>query len=277
MSLEGDTSETGGASFAERFAALFALGLVGVLAVAVSTATGEGGVPGLPDVSGPAAVALVALQPALLLAVAVAVGLRLAPRVGLRSHVDERLRGGPPVLDALRPELPRAVEVGVAGFVAVLALEAAFAPLVARDLAPVTPAPEASTLAGLLASLPVRLLYGGVTEELLLRWGMLTLFARAILAVRSRGERSRRTLGAGTAWAAILLSAVVFGLGHLPALATVVDPTPALAARTVALNAVAGVAFGWLYWRSSLEAAMVAHAAFHVALVGLSALAVVAA
>jgi membrane protease YdiL (CAAX protease family) len=41
-------------------------------------------------------------------------------------------------------------------------------------------------------------------------------------------------------------------------------------ARTVLLNAVVGVLFGWLYWRRSLEAAMVAHAAFHLPLVALS-------
>jgi membrane protease YdiL (CAAX protease family) len=76
--------------------------------------------------------------------------------------------------------------------------------------------------------------------------------------------------GPGVAWAAIGVSAVLFGVGHLPALAQAVGLTPALIARTVLLNAVAGVAFGWLYWRRSLEAAMVAHAAFHVPLVALS-------
>ncbi|MFC6976650.1 type II CAAX prenyl endopeptidase Rce1 family protein [Halomicroarcula sp. GCM10025709] len=71
-------------------------------------------------------------------------------------------------------------------------------------------------------------------------------------------------------WAAIVVSAVLFGVGHLPALAQSVSLTPALIARTVLLNAVAGVLFGWLYWRRSLEAAMVAHASFHVPLVVLS-------
>jgi membrane protease YdiL (CAAX protease family) len=32
----------------------------------------------------------------------------------------------------------------------------------------------------------------------------------------------------------------------------------------VALNAIGGIVFGWLYWRRSLEAAMVAHASAHV-------------
>ncbi|MFC4550595.1 MULTISPECIES: CPBP family intramembrane glutamic endopeptidase [Halorussus] len=269
------TAETAGdASFVKRFAALFALGMLGVLAVGISTATGEGGVPGLPEVSGPALAALVMIQPAILLAISVGVGLALAPRVGLRSHVDERVRGGPPVLGALRPEVTTAAAVGAAAYLAVVALDVAFAPLVAEDLAAVTPTPQTTTLAGLLSSLSVRLLYGGITEELLLRWGLLTLFAWVVHSVRSRvaGER-RATLASSTAWVAIVASAVLFGVGHLPALATVVEPTPALVVRTVGLNAVAGVGFGWLYWRRSLEAAMVAHMAFHVALVGVSAVA----
>ncbi len=40
-------------------------------------------------------------------------------------------------------------------------------------------------------------------------------------------------------WAAIIVSAALFGLGHLPALAQTVDLTPALVVRTVPLNAVA--------------------------------------
>ncbi|MFC7081345.1 CPBP family intramembrane glutamic endopeptidase [Halorussus caseinilyticus] len=215
------------------------------------------------------------IQPTILLAVATLVGVLLAPRVGLRSHVEARVRGGPPVSTALRPELRRAVGVGAAAFFATIALDALFAPFTAADLAAATPAPDAGTLSALLASLPVRLLYGGVTEEILLRWGLLTLFAWTIHAVRARVGDERATLARSSAWTAILLSAVLFGVGHLPALATVTEPTTELVVRTVALNAVAGIGFGWLYWRDSLEAAMVSHATFHVVLVGLSALAVV--
>lgn len=272
---EDKTADTSKGTLLKRFGALFALGMVGVLAVVISTVTGEGGVPGLPTVSGPELAVLVAIQPTILLAVAVLVGVLLAPRVGLRSHVAERARGGPPVLASLRPELSRAVAIGAAAFVAVIGLDVLFAPLVAADLAGATLLPEAATLSGLLASLPVRLFYGGITEELLLRWGLLTLFAWTIHAARARVGDERETLARSSAWVAILLSAVLFGVGHLPAMANIATLTPALVVRTVALNAVAGIGFGWLYWRSSLEAAMVAHGTFHVVLVGLSAVAVV--
>lgn len=53
-------------------------------------------------------------------------------------------------------------------------------------------------------------------------------------------------------------------------IASTFDLTPALVVRTVLLNTIVGVALGWLFWRRSLETAMVAHAAFHVVLVGVS-------
>ncbi len=60
--------------------------------------------------------------------------------------------------------------------------------------------------------------------------------------------------------------ALLFGVGHLGAVSAVAPLTAAVVARTVALNALAGVAFGWLFWRRSLEAAMLAHMAGHVVL-----------
>jgi hypothetical protein len=40
--------------------------------------------------------------------------------------------------------------------------------------------------------------------------------------------------------------------------------TPLIIIRTILLNALGGVLFGWLFWRRSLEVAMVAHATTHV-------------
>lgn len=88
--------------------------------------------------------------------------------------------------------------------------------------------------------------------------------------LRNRLRERTTTPPAAVMWIAIVASAVAFGLGHLPALASTFDLTTALIIRTVLLNAMVGVALGWLFWRRSLETAMVAHAAFHVVLVGVS-------
>jgi membrane protease YdiL (CAAX protease family) len=76
----------------------------------------------------------------------------------------------------------------------------------------------------------------------------------------------RRAAGPGPAvmWTAIAVAALLFGAGHLLALGMLVPLTAALVLRTVLLNALAGLVYGWLYWRRSLEAAMVAHATAHV-------------
>ncbi|MFC7177129.1 type II CAAX prenyl endopeptidase Rce1 family protein [Halosegnis marinus] len=117
------------------------------------------------------------------------------------------------------------------------------------------------------------MLYGGITEELLLRWGVLSLVA--YLLWRANGAEG--DLSAGVGWAAVLVSAVLFGVGHLPAAASSYGGlTLPVLAFVILGNTVAGVVFGWLYWRRSLEAAMVAHALAHVVAVGASVAALLA-
>jgi hypothetical protein len=259
--------------FRKRFAAMFALGLTGVVAVGLAVAGVVPGVPGLGVAPSSGVVLAAVLNSALLVAIAAAVGTALAPRLGLRSHLLDRVADGDPVRAPLRAELPLATGVGAAAFLATVVLDVALAPFLADALAGVTA--EAPTIAGLVGSLPVRLLYGGVTEELLLRWGFMTLVAWSLWHV-ARRVAGGSTVGPSAAvmWSAIVLSALAFGAGHLPAAATLAPLTPAYAARIVLINAVVGVAFGWLFWRKSLEAAMIAHGTFHVVLVCASAVAV---
>jgi hypothetical protein len=56
----------------------------------------------------------------------------------------------------------------------------------------------------------------------------------------------------------------VFAAGHLPAAGAIAPLTADVVLRILLLNAVAGFVFGWLYWKASLEAAMLAHATVHV-------------
>nr|WP_255520231.1 CPBP family glutamic-type intramembrane protease [Ramlibacter aurantiacus] len=102
-------------------------------------------------------------------------------------------------------------------------------------------------------------MYGGITEEVMLRWGLLSALACGLHRVFGRnGQRP------GLAWIANAITAVLFALGHLPALLALGEPTPVLLARVLVLNTVAGLAYGWLFWRGQLESAMTAHAATHV-------------
>lgn len=203
----------------------------------------------------------------LFLAIACLLGAYAAPRVGLRSYVIDRRRTDDGIWQRLQDEVGLAVGIGIFGGVLIVVLDAALMPFVAQDLPQSVIGATRPTILGVLAYTPVRFLYGGITEELMLRFGLMSVLVFVGWRITGRQSAGPRPT---VMWAAIVIAAVLFGLGHLPALAQSVSLTPALIARTVLLNAVVGILFGWLYWRRSLEAAIVAHASFHIPLVVLS-------
>ncbi len=60
-------------------------------------------------------------------------------------------------------------------------------------------------------------------------------------------------------WSSILITAAVFGLGHLPATGLSTAITPLVVLRSIDLNGMAGILFGYFYWKRGLEAAMLCH------------------
>jgi len=103
---------------------------------------------------------------------------------------------------------------------------------------------------GLMASF-----YGGIGEEILCRLLLVSLF----VWIAARLMRNA-TPGAAIYAGAIVLAAVLFGLGHLPQAALVFgEITLVSASIVIGLNAMCGIVFGWLYWRHGLEHAMAAH------------------
>jgi hypothetical protein len=256
-SAPGDT--TGKTRFGKVFLALFALGLPGVVAL-IPTVIDQLDMlpPELADLPAPVAVALALLNPIILLAIAVAIGTLLAHRVGLRSLVAEKVRSGHAIWPELRPHIPMAFLAGVFLLVVVIGLDALIDPFAGTELAG-----EMATEGNLIGQLLLGVFYGGIVEELLLRWGVMTLLVWIGWRLLQRGQgRPRPAL----VWMAIVLAALLFGIGHLPALAAMLSLTPVIVIRTVLLNALGGLIFGWLFWRHSLEVAMVAHASFHVGL-----------
>jgi hypothetical protein len=247
---------------------LFSLGLVGVIALGVFFVPTLREVPELASLSFPVLVAIASANSVILLAVFVTIGAVTAPRIGLRSHLYSWATGADPEWHEFRESLGIAVVLGAVSFVVIVILDAAFAPFLTLDTGDLVS--DAESLRALAESVPMRLFYGGVTEELLLRWGVMSPLAWGIWRARARFGSTADRPSKGTMWAAIALTAVLFGLGHLPALAATFELTTLLVTRTVLLNAVVGMGLGWLYWRHSLETAMVAHATFHVVLVAVS-------
>jgi membrane protease YdiL (CAAX protease family) len=98
-------------------------------------------------------------------------------------------------------------------------------------------------------------LYGAFQEEIIARLFLVSLLVwLGNLLVPSLGSKT-------IAWAGIVLSALVFGFGHLPILYTLYGQSVSLlmVLRVIALNSGAGIIFGWLYWKKGFETAMLAH------------------
>lgn len=252
---------------------LFLFGMIGVVALATYTVPTLRAVPGLDTLPYPALLAVAGVNSTLFLVIFVVLGTLTAPRVGFRSHVFDWATGTQPRWDVLRSSLPSAIGLGAGLFVVAALLEAALDPFVAATSGAVLS--DGDSLRALATSLPMRLFYGGITEELLLRWGLMAPVVWIIHRIRVRGSEAERRPAATTVWAAIIVSAILFGVGHLPAAVATTALTVPLAAKVVLLNTVVGVGFGWLFWRHSLETAMAAHMAFHVALVAVSAILIV--
>ncbi len=242
------------------FALLLVAGLLGVLAVLPFTfdligsrAFGQAPVPAMPL---PLVVALALLQNGVLLSLIIVIGLILSERVGLQMPLIRAWANGehPPNLKAI--VLPGmlvgatagAIMVGVEAFFFLRHLPKALHPLF-----------EISLWKRLLAGV----LYGGITEELLMRLFLVSLVAWLL------GRWLKTPAGmpsAGAFWVAIILVAILFGLGHLPMTAALTPLTQVVVVRALVLNGIAGIAFGYLYWRHGLEAAMLGHMSAHLAM-----------
>jgi hypothetical protein len=236
----------------------FAAGTAGVVALAPVAAAAVGEQltrAGQPE---PALLLLlVSVQPLILLAAASLIGAALAQRLELRSRLAawpvHGLSAWTGMTYELRPAIVGGSGAAVAILLADLAMRTQFTDV--RALPPLTAQRDWQTLS-------VAVLYGGVTEEVLMRWGLMS--AIAWLVKRVQGP-VRPPPAPAVMWSAIVIAAVLFGVGHLPAVAISGVPlTAAIIIRTILLNTAAGIVFGWIFWRRSLEAAMVSHASTHL-------------
>jgi len=98
------------------------------------------------------------------------------------------------------------------------------------------------------------LLHGAISEELLLRLFALTVVA-AFIEVLCFGH-----LKIIATWSAIIVSSLLFAVGHLPATARVVPLSKPLVMRCLTLNGFGGLVFGTVYCSWGIECAIATHA-----------------
>jgi Type II CAAX prenyl endopeptidase Rce1-like len=184
------------------------------------------------------------VQVLLLVAVAVVVGVRLGPPLGLDAPLVRARLGGQRIGGRLLGLLPVSVLAGTLGAGLVLLLSLAMKGRLPDGLGAFPPMrPWVSATSAL---------YGGIVEELLTRFGLLVLFAFLLEKLGLR--RPSAFLLANVA------AAVAFGALHLPAAFQLGVPrTPLLIGYLLLANAVVGLLCGWLFGRRGLESAMLAH------------------
>jgi membrane protease YdiL (CAAX protease family) len=189
-------------------------------------------------------------------AIAVWIGLTLGPKVGLAARsVSTWPSAGPGLARRLRlllvPSLLGGILVGIAAAVSSIWVESTLISKLsesarrAQEVAEQMPAWKP-----LLASFSA-----GVTEELLFRLGLMTLFAWLGAKVSRR-----RPPAAQVFWMANFMAALLFGLIHFANVVELDIPiTYEVVLHVMLVNGIAGMVFGWLYWRRGLETAMLAH------------------
>jgi membrane protease YdiL (CAAX protease family) len=190
------------------------------------------------------------IQSVIISAIAIFTGLYFAKKVGFGLPILEGWLEGKPVKDYFLSILPISIILGIIAGVLIIGLDYLFS-FAGAAINVTTSQLTPPAWQGFLASF-----YGGINEEILLRLFLMTLLVWIFFKIKKTETGKPTKIGI---WFAILLSSVIFGIGHLPALAAITDLTPILVARTIILNSAGGIIFGWLYWKKGLESAMMAH------------------
>lgn len=197
----------------------------------------------------PAFVLIQVVQAMLLAGLLSLLGLRMGHRVGMGSPLMQAWLGGTASPDARSLRPLQAIGLGVCAAAAIIGASLALDRWLPEPLYAIEHAGRGQTaLNGFLAAF-----YGGIVEELVARLFVLTLIVWLLCGF------GRRTPSPAIVWTAIMLAALLFGAGHLPPAVELWGLSPLVVFRTVALNAVAAVVFGWLYWRRGIEMAMLGH------------------
>ena len=104
-------------------------------------------------------------------------------------------------------------------------------------------------------------IYGGVTEEVMLRLLWMSLTAFLLHKLFGKGREMPST---GILIGANIIAALLFAAGHLPATLQLLGSSPMILFRCFLLNGVFGLLFGRLYRKYGLRYAMLAHGGCHI-------------
>jgi membrane protease YdiL (CAAX protease family) len=187
-------------------------------------------------------------QNLVLFAIAVFLGLFFSQKIGFRLPVLQGILEKENQNQRLKSILPLSICLGVLAGVLIILVDIPFNRLIPafQNISISIPAWKA-----FLASF-----YGGIAEEVLLRLFLVSFLVWITYKIKKNKDGCPTNFGI---WFSIILAAVIFGLGHLPATSQITALTGVVISRAIVLNGIGGVIFGWLYWKKGLESAMIAH------------------
>jgi membrane protease YdiL (CAAX protease family) len=195
-----------------------------------------------------------ALQISILLMACIFIGSICARKVWLSAPLIESLINRQDWQSIAKHRLKPAVIIGVIGALILIVFSWLMTPLL--------PSAFLESAKQLQPSWYVRIFYGGICEEILVRWGLMSML---VWLGYKFYNRDRATPSVGIYMGAIFISAIVFALGHLPmasSLSPVIDAP--LITYIMVGNSIAGLIAGYLFCKYGIEAAIFAHITFHL-------------
>ncbi|AZV42734.1 CPBP family glutamic-type intramembrane protease [Peribacillus asahii] len=244
--------------FWKTFLAFLCIGLIGIgfLVPAMIPLLEEQlqSLPNVPDLPFKVLVISSLINPLILLIIAIIVGQLTAPKLKLDSYLYHHMQGNKGIWKTFTSNLPIGIILGVIVSAIFFIFELIFQPYLPETLKmSVDSRNLVNTLNGIF--------YGGIVEELLLRWGFMSLLIWIMWKVF---QRSKSAPSPAIFWISIIISSTLFALGHLGVNMLAAPLTPLILTRMLFLNGIGGIVFGWLYWKKGLEIAMVSHVALHI-------------
>lgn len=205
----------------------------------------------------PQMIALGAVNAGVIFGLYAAIGLLVASAIGLGLPIVEAALRHEPTGKAIRGMLPISILLGAAAGLLLIGVDyLVFQPLLVAELGDKAPAVAATVgrvgpWRALLASF-----YGAFNEEIFMRLCIMSLIAWLGHFIFKTAEGGPTQ---GVLWTANILTAVLFGVLHLPATSALMPLTPLVVTRAIIGNGIGGVVFGYLYMKRGLESAMTAH------------------
>lgn len=215
------------------------------------------------------------IQQTLSLSIAVLIGVNLAHQVGLSAPLAEAIASGSSQkILVLKPQIVPGLIGGVIGGIVTSSwffLGRLWESSLPVDSLGVEMEKFAVKAAKEFIPIPTRILYGGITEEIKIRWGLMTLLVWVAWRLL---QKAQGTPHVTYVILAIIISSLVTSLLTLELDFWLVDlpvdidqPIALILLYNTTGKSLFGLIAGYLYWQKGLEAAIIAHMLAHVVVV----------